>query len=251
MLFKLLKYDFRAMWKQFSLIWGAALALALVNRFTITGRWSTSMVGEDAAYAALFALFLVFAAMFVIATIFVIRRFSQGLLGAEGYLMFTLPVRPWQLVVSKLVCALAVWMASGGVALLAVLIMVPLHRADMLRYPLWQALFREVLSHPDVLAYLAELCLLLAALMVMGFSTLYLSISLGHLSPRRKGLVSVAAFIGIYIAINLYGTRVTDRFSFCLEGHAGFWMSILAVSIPAGLCLASTCWLLEHKLNLE
>ena len=28
MLFKLLKYDFRAMWKQFALIWGAALALA-------------------------------------------------------------------------------------------------------------------------------------------------------------------------------------------------------------------------------
>ena len=35
MLFKLLKYDFRAMWKQFSLIWGAALVLALVNRFTL------------------------------------------------------------------------------------------------------------------------------------------------------------------------------------------------------------------------
>ena len=29
MLLKLLKYDFRAMWKSFSLIWGAALALLL------------------------------------------------------------------------------------------------------------------------------------------------------------------------------------------------------------------------------
>ncbi|MCI8688414.1 MAG: hypothetical protein HFF57_08920, partial [Lawsonibacter sp.] len=35
MLLRLLKYDFRAMWKQFSLIWGAALALALANRFSI------------------------------------------------------------------------------------------------------------------------------------------------------------------------------------------------------------------------
>ena len=35
MLLKLLKYDFRAMWKQFSLIWGAALVLALVNRFVL------------------------------------------------------------------------------------------------------------------------------------------------------------------------------------------------------------------------
>ena len=35
MLLKLLKYDFRAMWKQFSLIWGAALALAQANTFSI------------------------------------------------------------------------------------------------------------------------------------------------------------------------------------------------------------------------
>ena len=35
MLLKLLKYDFRSMWKTFSLVWGACLAIALVNRFTL------------------------------------------------------------------------------------------------------------------------------------------------------------------------------------------------------------------------
>ena len=151
MLLKLLKYDFRAMWKSFSLIWGAALALAVVNRFTITGRWSTSLVGENTSYAALFALFLVFAAMFVIASIFVIQRFSRGLLGDEGYLMHTLPVQSWQLVVSKLICALAVWIASGVVAVLSMLVMAPVNFLEMLQYPIWQALFRGIMSHPDVL----------------------------------------------------------------------------------------------------
>ena len=84
MLLKLLKYDFRAMWKSFSLIWGAALALAVVNRFTITGRWSTSLVGENTFYAALFALFLVFAAMFVIASIFVSSGSPGGCWGTRG-----------------------------------------------------------------------------------------------------------------------------------------------------------------------
>ena len=32
MLFKLLKYDFRSMWKTFSLVWAACLVIALVNR---------------------------------------------------------------------------------------------------------------------------------------------------------------------------------------------------------------------------
>ena len=150
MLLKLLKYDFRAMWKSFSLIWGAALALAVVNRFTITGRWSTSLVGENTSYAALFALFLVFAAMFVIASIFVIQRFSRGLLGDEGYLMHTLPVQPWQLVVSKLICALAVWIASGVVAVLSMLVMAPVNFLEMLQYPIWQALFRGILSGDSV-----------------------------------------------------------------------------------------------------
>lgn len=165
--------------------------------------------------------------------------------------MHTLPVQPWQLVASKLLCALAVWVVSGAVALLAMLVMVPVNFLEMLQYPLWRAVFQGLRAHPDVLAYLAELCLLLAALMVLGFSSLYLAMSLGHLSPRRKGLVSVAAFIAIYIAISLYGGEVTDRFSFCLERHTGFWMAILAVSLPAALCLAGTCWILTHKLNLE
>lgn len=251
MLLKLLKYDFRAMWKSFSLIWGAALALAVVNRFTITGRWSTSLVGENTSYAALFALFLVFAAMFVIASIFVIQRFSRGLLGDEGYLMHTLPVQPWQLVVSKLICALAVWIASGVVAVLSMLVMAPVNFLEMLQYPIWQALFRGIMSHPDVLAYLAETCLVIVSLMVLGFSTLYLAMSLGHLSPRWKGLASVAAFIVLDIAVNLYGGEVSDRFSFCLERHTGLWMAVLAVSLPAALCLAGTCWILTHKLNLE
>lgn len=251
MLLKLLKYDFRAMWKSFSLIWGAALALAVVNRFTITGRWSTSLVGENTSYAALFALFLVFAAMFVIASIFVIQRFSRGLLGDEGYLMHTLPVQPWQLVVSKLICALAVWIASGVVAVLSMLVMAPVNFLEMLQYPIWQALFRGIMSHPDVLAYLAETCLVIVSLMVLGFSTLYLAMSLGHLSPRWKGLASVAAFIVLDIAVNLYGGEVSGRFSFCLERHTGLWMAILAVSLPAALCLAGTCWILTHKLNLE
>lgn len=40
MLGKLLKYDFRSMWKQFSVIWPAALILAFLNRFTMF-EWTT------------------------------------------------------------------------------------------------------------------------------------------------------------------------------------------------------------------
>ena len=74
MLLKLLKYDFRAMWKHFSLIWGAAFALSLVNRVILFLRF-----GEDLPINPdLFSLGLisVIMAMFVISIRFVINRFS-------------------------------------------------------------------------------------------------------------------------------------------------------------------------------
>ena len=48
MLGKLLKYDFRAMWKQFSIVWPAALAIALINRFTLPWQGNTSLLGAQA-----------------------------------------------------------------------------------------------------------------------------------------------------------------------------------------------------------
>ena len=48
MLWKLLKYDFRAMGKQFSLIWLAALAVALINRFALPWREDSSSMSAQA-----------------------------------------------------------------------------------------------------------------------------------------------------------------------------------------------------------
>ena len=87
MLLRLLKYDFRAMWKQFSLIWGAALALALVNRFSIftdvDGR-AIHLRDTFISSVPVFAFTAALIAMFVLSIIFVIQRFSKGLLGTRA-----------------------------------------------------------------------------------------------------------------------------------------------------------------------
>ena len=88
---KLLKYDFRSMFKQFAFVWPAALALALVNHFTINGIESSSSVGETTAGIAMMIYVAILMAMFIIALIFTIQRFFKGLLGDESYLMHTLP----------------------------------------------------------------------------------------------------------------------------------------------------------------
>ena len=125
---KLLKYDFRSMWKQFAFIWPAALALALVNHFTINGLDSTSTVGETTAGISMLVYVAILMAMFIVALVFAIQRFFKGLLGDEGYLMHTLPVRPWQLIGAKLVCAVVTTFLSVMVALLSILVIFPWDR---------------------------------------------------------------------------------------------------------------------------
>ena len=81
---KLLKYDFRSMLKQFAFIWPAALALAVINRFTLSGLESTSATGETVAAVAMMVFVAIMIAMFVITLIFVIQRFYKGLLGTRA-----------------------------------------------------------------------------------------------------------------------------------------------------------------------
>jgi hypothetical protein len=261
MLFKLLKYDFRAMWKQFSLIWGAALALALANRFSIFWDVDDHAIGlSDTTTSGItvFAFMSVITAMFVIAVIFVVNRFSKGLLGGEGYLMFTLPVRSWQLVLSKLICALVSWVGCVMVAFASLFIMIPFNWAELFQFPFWSDIFRGIMKHPDVLVLMTEFCLVILSFVVLLIASMYLAMAVGHLFSRHRRLISVAAFIGLYILIaNVYGRVFSYRFIQSLMNtvNVNAYSSMLTAAaimlIPAAIFLAAVCWILENKLNLE
>src|SRR5699024_10527300 len=141
MLLKLLKYDFRSMWKTFSLVWGACLVIALVNRFTLPLDGQDSVVIGDSEILSIvtaLAFFGVLFAMFVAVMIFIVQRFYKGLLGDEGYLMNTLPVPAWQLVLSKLICAVFVSIASMVIVFLACLLLFPLDWSEVFRFGFFQ-----------------------------------------------------------------------------------------------------------------
>ena len=256
MLLKLLKYDFRAMWKQFSLIWGAALALALVNRFTVFRDAGNNV--HSNSDLLLFAFMCVIVAMFVIAIIFVVNRFSKGLLGNEGYLMHTLPVRSWQLVLSKLICGVVNWVVCGVVALVSPFIMAPLNWAELFQFPVWSDILQGIMKHPGALVLMAEFCLATFSFLTLFIASMYLAMAVGHLFSRHRRLVSVAAFIGLYILIaNLYElvfsySGVQSLMDMATANAYGSMLTASATTlIPAAVFLAAVCWILENKLNLE
>lgn len=261
MLLKLLKYDFRAMWKHLSLIWGASLALALVNRMTHSMNFmfhAHDFEGNISGFT--FAILIaVFVAMFVISLIFVLQRFYRGLLGNEGYLMHTLPVRPWQLVASKLICAVVTYVASGIVAILSVLLMITTDWWGFFFHaPIWSDLLQGIIKHPDLIPLMLEVCLIILSAIIQSIAAFYLAISLSHLLPRRRVLASVVFYIGIYILLNHVLAQLFhwDLFQLLMDAAtSNIYGALLTYSatmfIPAVLFLAVVCWILEHKLNLE
>lgn len=260
MLRKLLKYDFRSMWMTFRLIWAAVLGLALVNRFLLPWNVQGDKFWLEEANSALLNIMPVFflsafMAMCVASLVYVLTRFGKGLLGDEGYLMHTLPVAGWQLVLSKLLGALALVIANCLIGILAVLVLVPFQWRYLFSFELWDALLGGLSRHPDTLLYLLEMFLVMIAFFTLAVTAVYLSIAAGHLFSRRRALISVVVYIVLQVLLIRAFSAVYNGdlfWSLALGGgHLGLWQAIALLLIPAALLFAGTSAILSRRLNLE
>lgn len=269
---KLLKYDFRSMFKQFAFIWPAALALAVVNHFTMNamttvsgdGTFGTSTVGTTTAGIAMLIYVAILMAMFIVALVFTIQRFYKGLLGDEGYLMHTLPVRPWQLIGSKLLCAVVTTFLSVIVAILSILVILPWGRED------FQELFRGlryIFSHWNIQAThgvigVLEFCLMMLCSFATGFLQLYLAMSIGHLFNKNRVAFSVIAFIAVNAVmttlLNAIGpvlepilNSMVGNWNTAASFHSTVWIVIAGELVLCAVYFAGTEFILRKKLNLE
>ncbi len=121
MLGKLIKYEFRAIIKQFAIIWPAVLIIAVIVSLTASPISSSSDTDFYFILSLLYSSTMI--GMSVLTMVFIINRFKKGLLGREGYLMFTLPVTTSELIVSKLLSSVITTVLSYivGVVALALL----------------------------------------------------------------------------------------------------------------------------------
>ena len=89
---KIIKYEFRSMFRLFIPLWLGILALSLVNRFTLNLQFDGNSLTGFFSGLVMFLYVMGIMAVLVVAFIFVILRFYKGVLKEEGYLTMTLPV---------------------------------------------------------------------------------------------------------------------------------------------------------------
>ena len=205
MLAKLLKYDFKAMFKIFLPLWGVLLVVSGINRlFTGAGLDAEQGLGLVNSLMVLLYVLLIMAVM-VVTTVIIIARFYQGLLKDEGYPMFTIPVKPWQLLASKLISAMVISIISGVVALASVAIIAYFPEMGQVLAELWKMGMKNV---PNFLPLVILLVVSLFVGIICSVSQVYASMALGHLAGSHRVGFAVLAFIVLSVIWSTVGSVI-------------------------------------------
>lgn len=210
MLRKLLKYDLRANIKLFLFIWPAMLLLAGLQRLLLelpmTGFLSHFLMS---LLTGLMVLALI--AMVVLCFVICVIRFYSGLLRREGYLMFTLPVKPWQLLLSKLLAAMLTLIPTCIFAYFGIALILSGTTDGV-----WNTMFNfsQILDQP-----LSAGTLILAGLTVLAavanmILRVYFVSCLGHLFRRARIFLSILFYylIGVLMQITSMLTLVSVNY---------------------------------------
>lgn len=277
MLKKLLRYDFKAVFKYW---WIAAISSVVL---ALAGGWSISIFGSEkdlpiilTVVATIVAIVAVMGAVAFsfITVIFVYTRFYKNFFTDEGYLTFTLPVKRGQLLNSKIITSVVASSLTGFVIFFDILIALAVGIPDVIfDKRLWTEVLDEfileVINGAGLgyfLIYILEI--FLALLLLRVFTTLFVfcCITVGSIIAKKAKIITS---IGIYYAANSVFTFVVQMFGLFGIESLGVWLSridenhfapvlallllcgILFIGVFCAVLYSLQYWLLDRKLNLS
>lgn len=260
MLGKLLKHELRATSRYLLPIF-AILALFTVLARIVLGLDIFNGVLSFIPGFIMVGYVLSMVAIVVVTIVVLVMRFYKNLTSDEGYLMFTLPVKPRQLINSKLIIALF-WSILSFIGVLLSIFVVVLTEADMETVKLgfklvWEQINSEFKNYTTL--FVVELILLIILSGINKILHVYASIALGQLLNGRRLIGSFGAYIGITVAIQFIVTAVLLIFG--LTFNADLAISTIATVLFPTVIISLivlnlvfyfiTDYLFTKKLNLE
>lgn len=275
MLKKLLKYDFNSIFKYW---WIGALTTFILS-FVGTGCISINCSPKDFpepvyvfSTIGIVLVVLSFSAFALMTALLVYIRFYKHFYSDEGYLTFTLPVKRYQLLTSKLISGSVATLLTALVTLInGAIVLIPVLKEDVF-YKGWEKDFKIAVSNlvkangifnltVDGISII--LIVLLSVVLVTLFA--YLCITVGCIVSKKA---KIASAIGIYYGLSTVATVLMYLFYFFAVDTLDGWMSklpneqelalipvilILVILIMLMLCLVFYTlinWLMDRKLNL-
>lgn len=217
---KLTEFELRSVMRPLLVVWGALLAMTvlLCAVLAVTGLNSyENMIHSGKVLNLISGLvntisWIVYVALFVSVVVLtiaiVILRFYRGLLGDEGYLMHTLPVKEWELITAKGAAAALTVIGSilaAGISLL----LIGITRDFSAVAEGFQEFGKAIAKDPWILILIIEGIIIGILTILKSIYQIYASVSIGQLADRHRVLASLGAYIGItFILSTLAGILI-------------------------------------------
>lgn len=275
MLRKVLKYDYRALFRIWWIAAVVTVAFSVLGGFAETVYSKSNNVPDMITFCAGMAMFFAYLCMIVLmilSEVLIFIRYYRNFFTDEGYLTFTLPVKRETLLNSKLISSMVLMFASVGVCILSNFIMFFISDFELFRsgefFREFANFFREIPvdSRGYLVAYLLEALIILGLLLFLSVLFLYGCITFGSMIVKKGKLL---ASIGIYMGANSIFSFNSQLLMIFGTASIGVWIEDLSVDSVPGLIvlillililfLAVICaliyafiyWMLGRKLNLS
>lgn len=275
MLKKLFKHEWMETWKIPVLIFTVSLVLsAICALYFHLAPSLTPDVEINLGNMTLFILYSFAVSMSSwLITIYLGIRFYKNLYTDEGYLMHTLPVHPWMLLLSKTFVG-ALWIYLAGILLFGTILPVTCIALPKLAYfnpeeleeiiPVMTSILGKGVPH--LLFFFIFYSLASAASSIL---LLYAAISLGQLFGKHKVLSSIICYLGLNALLSTVSsilmvpgltgvviTHVEDTENFYELVIPSLMHTTYIIGFFASLLLAAICfflcnYLLKRCLNLD
>ncbi|MEG2377702.1 MAG: hypothetical protein RSC43_05015 [Clostridia bacterium] len=264
MLGKLLKYEMKSTARIFLPLYGCIVVFAaIVRAFMQINTGAGSRLLNILSGLSVFLYVAIIISTFVITLIVLIQRFYRNLLGDEGYLMHTLPVRTRQQIGAKLIAASTWVLFAIIVVIISVLVLVISPQfisafGELLTGRLGDMLMK--IGASDIAVFI-ELAIMIFLSLVCGILIIYTSIAVGSLFNKNRIGAAFIAFIAINFGLNLLSSCVMllassiNIFSLIPGGSAAVHI-VLACGICFNILISAaaffaTNYILKRRLNLQ
>lgn len=231
MLIHLFKYEIKAVFRQLLPFYAALILFALLEKLFYMLQMPTIM-----SFTTLFHI-LIIAAVMVFTLVVITRRFYSNFFSNEGYLTFTLPVKTWELITSKLVAALLIAFIGMLLTFATIFFLFVTIKPDT--FSAFQFPFSTITPNDmlDLTTGFADFICGILMYDATAILVIYASLSIGHLSHEHSIFSAFVAFFGLFI----FG----QIFAFILD--ANYYVTSLLL---CGIFFIITNYILTHRLNL-
>ncbi len=263
MLGNLMKYEIQATRRIFLPLYGLILVFTCINKIFIVANYQKlSGLAAMPFWITMMVYVLLIAALFIMTLVVLIQRFQKNLLGDEGYLSFTLPVRTHTHLDAKMIVTVMWTVLSLLVAVLSVFLLAVDSNVMQAIGEGWAGFLREIAPYgASFYGILAEGIVLVLLVIAKETLHIYFSIAVGNFSSKHKLLAAFGVFVGVSVVEQIVVSLIVnaDVQTQALVG-SGFTVATAAAVLGfliaytlvfGGLYYFLTEWILGKKLNLE